>query len=98
MTPQLSKDLESEEEIRKQLARLFISYHFGELPITNAVDAAVDLIQHEQEEAVDGFHAFIIGKNIIQKEKDQAFNYARLHRAIDTYKAELSTTKEKGSK
>ena len=36
-------------------------------------------------ETMYGLHEFIIGKDIIQKEDDQAFNYAILHKALDKY-------------
>ena len=39
--------------------------------------------------AVYNFHEYIMGKGIIRPETDQAFNYARLHRAIDEYVAAL---------
>lgn len=43
-------------------------------------------------EAVYGSHEYIMGKNIIQNETDQTFNYARLHKAIDDYIATLKET------
>lgn len=47
-----------------------------------------DILQWRYE-AVYGFHEYIMGKNIIQNETDQAFNYARLHKALDDYIAQL---------
>lgn len=63
----------------------------------NDYEQAIEKLEADREryvkEAVYGFHEYIIGKNIIQAETDQAFNYARLHRALDAYIAQL-TTKE----
>lgn len=47
------------------------------------------LIKAEVVKATYGFHEYIISKNIIRAEADQAFNYARLHRTLDDYIAEL---------
>jgi hypothetical protein len=61
-----------------------------------AKDALLDLftttLQQREQEAVYGFHGYIMGKDIIRDEKDHAFNYARLHHAIDHYIETLSNT------
>lgn len=51
-------------------------------------------VSTKEREAVYGFHEYIMGKDIIRPEQDQAFNYGRLHKAIDQYIAKLNA-KEK---
>lgn len=48
-----------------------------------------NLLRRVEVASVYGFHEYIMGKNIIREETDQAFNYARLHHAIDEYAKEL---------
>lgn len=47
--------------------------------------ALLDWRDKAVREAVYGFHEYIMGKDIIQDETDDAFNYGRLHHAIDDY-------------
>ena len=54
-----------------------------------AVTALKELIREERGGAVYGFHEYLIDKNMLQGEDDQAFNYGRLHKAIDAYVEEL---------
>lgn len=56
-----------------------------ETAILVALNEAMAAHQDSVREAVYGFHEYVIGKDIIQNEADQAFNYARLHRALDAY-------------
>lgn len=49
------------------------------------------LYNQRMEKVVYGFHEYIMGKDIIRPEKDQAFNYGRLHHAIDNYIEDLRT-------
>lgn len=55
----------------------------------NAIKAISTLCEEETRKAVYNFHEYAIGKSIIRKEEDQAFNYARLHNALDKYIEEL---------
>ena len=60
-------------------------------PILSPVEAtqAINtLINKQTNEAIHGFHGFVMEADIIRPEVDQAFNYGRLHRAIDDYIAE----------
>lgn len=56
-----------------------------QLPRDVAKAAIEALCTKRVEEAVYGFHEYVIGKDIIRAETDQAFNYGRLHHAIDDY-------------
>ena len=54
-------------------------------------DAKADILTwHNKQinEAIHGFHGFVMEADIIRPEADQAFNYGRLHKAIDAYIAE----------
>jgi uncharacterized sporulation protein YeaH/YhbH (DUF444 family) len=52
------------------------------------IDEAIQAINDKIKSKIYGFHEYVIGKDIIQQETDQAFNYARLHKALDAYIAE----------
>lgn len=58
------------------------------------LQAITDLHNKQINEAIHGFHEFVMEADIIRPEADQAFNYGRLHRAIDTYIAERNRLKE----
>jgi len=51
-------------------------------------DNLLDWHNKQTNEAIYGFHGFVMEADIIRPEADQAFNYGRLHRAIDDYIAE----------
>ena len=56
-------------------------------------DEALDWHNKQTNEAIYEFHRFVMEADIIRQEADQAFNYGRLHRAIDVYIAERKKTK-----
>ena len=62
--------------------------------LQEAKQAILDWHNKQVEEAIYGFHGFVMEADIIRPEVDQAFNYGRLHRAIDDYIAERNKLKE----
>ena len=56
--------------------------------VREAKQAILDWHNKQTNEAIYGFHGFVMEADIIRPEVDQAFNYGRLHRAIDDYIAE----------
>lgn len=77
------------DTVDEQLDRFTVHVHGEEHRLKPAEKAALKALLARQ---VYGFHEYIIGKNIIRPEAGQAFNYARLHHAIDDYIAELKAT------
>ena len=50
--------------------------------------AIINWHNKQTNEAIYGFHGFVMEADIIRPEVDRVFNYGRLHRAIDDYIAE----------
>lgn len=62
--------------------------------IVKTKQAILDWHNKQTNEAIHGFHGFIMGAYIIRPETDQALNYGRLHKAVDDYIAERNKLKE----
>lgn len=85
---------DDKQALREKVKNLVEYWDFS--PLQNE-DTRIERIEAEIMEIIDaytkqqvyGFHEYIMGKDIIRPETDQALNYARLHRAIDDYVAAL---------
>lgn len=63
--------------------------------MTHSLKQAILDWHHKQtNEAIYLFHGFVMDADIIRQETDQAFNYGRLHKAIDEYIVERNSLKE----